>query len=78
MVNERIHDFFAWLDNDDATVEDMPSWMGGSDWCEENGTSETWEYVLLRQASNELTQLKTELGQLKKIISECPECDEGS
>ncbi len=59
LLGEQIHDYFAWLDNDDATIEDMPSWMGGSDWHEENGTSETWEYVLLRQASDELTQLES-------------------
>ena len=56
-LSEKISSYLNWLNND----SEMPDWMGGSEWASyEDGSAETWEFVLLRDAKEELQQATKE------------------
>jgi hypothetical protein len=47
----------------------MPEWMDGSEWHDDDhGSSETWEYVLLRWANTSLAQLEAENARLREAL----------
>ena len=65
---EKISSYLNWLDNDGRQCE-MPDWMGGDEWVDcEDGSAETWEFVLLRDAKEELQQATEERDALIAIM----------
>ena len=67
MLNKRIAEYITWIDSDEPL--DMPEWMGGSEWhADNNGISEHWDSVLLRQAQSELVQFEAENTRLREAL----------
>ncbi len=68
MLSERIAEYITWVDSDEPL--DMPEWMGGSEWhADNNGISEHWDSVLLRQAQSELVQFEAENARLRDDLN---------
>ncbi len=79
-LSEKITSFLEWVDDEDATST-MPEWMGELGWCDfEDGSTEAWEFVLLRETVSEIAQLEAELKQTNKLLREAVEyiswCDD--
>jgi hypothetical protein len=65
-LSKKIKLFLEWIDDEDGRSE-KPEWMGGSEWFDCNGTSEAWEFVLLREAEDEIAKLEAELAKQESM-----------